>query len=115
MDLRAGVIDAEADHRPAVVLALGDDIDLVAAARAVLDFPELAGDGMDREALFVAMAITPDLGPGSVAADERIVRRCSAIRRDADQLAEVIAEILRLVAIGEVLAERDKEIVVGAL
>ena len=40
--LGAAVVDAIADHRPAVVLALLDDVDLVAAARAVLVLPQLS-------------------------------------------------------------------------
>ena len=43
VDLGAAVVDAVADHRPAVVLALLDDVDLVAAARPVLVLPQLAG------------------------------------------------------------------------
>ena len=41
-------------------------------------------------------------------------RRC-AVRRDADDLAEMIAEILRLVARPVVVAERDEQVAVGGL
>src|SRR4030095_12148826 len=60
VDLRAGVIDAVTDHRPAVVPAFAHHVDLVAAARTVLDVPGLAGRRIDRERLYVAMSITPD-------------------------------------------------------
>src|SRR6185436_3379731 len=46
VDLGAAVIDAEADDRPAVVLALVDDVDLIAAARPVLVLPQLAAGGV---------------------------------------------------------------------
>ncbi len=42
-DRRAAIVHAERDDRPAVVLAGLGDVQLVAAARAVLDLPELAG------------------------------------------------------------------------
>ena len=72
MDLRAAVVDAVADHRPAVILALADDVDLVATAGTVLDLPEFTGGRIDREPLFVAVAVAPDFRPGIAAADKRI-------------------------------------------
>jgi hypothetical protein len=115
MDRGAAVVDAVTDHRPAIVLALADDVDFIAAARAVLDFPEIAGRGVDRQSLLVAMAKTPDLGPGAIASDKGIVRRRCAIGRDPDQLAQMIAEVLRLVAIAEVFAECCEQIAVVGL
>ena len=44
VNLRTAVVDAVADHRPAVILARLRDVDLVAAARTVL-CPERAGRG----------------------------------------------------------------------
>src|SRR5207302_4875222 len=74
VDLGAVVVDAIADHGPAVVLAGLRNVDLVAAARAMLVLPELAGLRMDRGALRVAMAIAPDFRLGARPAHERIVR-----------------------------------------
>ncbi len=115
MDLRAGVIDAVADHRPAVILALGDDVDLVAAARAVLDLPELAGGGMDRK-----RPARCDGRSSRSPAWRRRGRRTDCLRapsrrRDADHLAEMIGETLRVVAVGEMLAQRDEQIAVVGL
>jgi len=76
----------------------------------VLDFPELAGRGIDRKALCVAMAIAPDLRLGVGAADERIVFRRRAIGRDADQLAQMVAEVLRFVTVGKMLAQRYEQV-----
>src|SRR5262244_578405 len=101
VDPGAVVVDAVADHWPAVVLAFLDDVDLVAAARPVLVLPRLAGGGMEREPLCIAVAVAPDLRLGAGAADEGIVRRRRAVGADADELAEVIADVLRLVAGGE--------------
>src|SRR5204863_7664429 len=115
MDLRAGIVDAETDHRPAVIPALADDIDLVAAARTVLDFPKLAVCRVDRKSLFVAMTIAPDFRLGAVAADEGIVGRRRTIGRDADHLAEMVGKVLRLVAVAEMFTQRDEQIAVAGM
>src|SRR5581483_7415560 len=115
VDLRAVIVDAIADHRPAVVLALLDEVDLIAAARAVLLLPQFAADRMKGEALRVAVAVAPDLRTCALSADERIVLRNAAVRRDAHDLAVVDGEVLRLVARPEMIAERDEQIAVGAL
>ena len=61
------------------------------------------------------MAVAPDLRLGAGAADERIVGRRRAVGRDADDLAEMVAEVLRLVARAEVVAEREEQVAVRAL
>src|SRR5262245_7380757 len=103
VDLGAAVVDAVADHRPAVILALLDKVDLVAAARPMLVLPQLSGDGVERKPLGISVAVAPDLWLGRRLADEGIVRRNRAIGPDANDLAEVVAKILRLVAGGEVV------------
>ena len=70
---------------------------------------------MERQALRIAVAVAPDLRLGAGAADERIVGRHRAVGPDADDLADVIAEILRLVARTEMVARGEKEIVVRRL
>src|SRR5437868_14755587 len=115
MQLGAGIIYAVADHRPAVVLALADDVDFIAAARAVLGLPQVAGRGIDGEALLIAMTVAPDLRLRAGAADEGIVLRHRAVRRNADQLAEMVIESLRLIAAAIVFAERDKQVAVRGL
>src|SRR5262245_16710346 len=115
VDLGTAVIDAVADHRPAVILSLLDDIDLIAPARAVLVLPQLAGDGVEREGLVIALPVAPDLRLGASPADEGIVRRHRAVRPDADDLAEIVAEVLRLVASGEVIARGEEEILIRRL
>ena len=57
----------------------------------------------------------PDPRLGAIAPDKGIIRRRRAIWRDPDQLAEMIAEILRLVAIAEMFAQRDEQIAVVGL
>src|SRR5262245_13147550 len=115
VDLGAAVVDAVADHRPTVILALLDNVDLVAAARAVFVLPQLACGGVQRETLRIAMAVAPDFRFGAGLAGERIVGRHRAIRPDADDLAEVVSETLRLVARSEMLAQGQKEAVIRRL
>ena len=80
----------------------------------MLVLPQLAGHGMEGEALRIAVAVTPDLRLGRPA-DERIVRRCRTIGADADDLAEMVIQILRLVTGGEMFTHGEKEIVVRRL
>jgi len=70
---------------------------------------------MDRERLGIAVAVAPDLRLGVGAAGKRIARRHGAVGRDPDHLAEMIIEALRLIAIGEVLAQRDEQIAIVGL
>src|SRR4029079_11033980 len=115
VNARAVVIDAVADHRPAVILAGLWNVDLVAAHRTVLMSPELPGLRVQGCALHVAVAVAPDFRPGARLLHERIVRRHAAIRRDADHLATVVGEILPLVAKPEMLAGGEKNIAVTRL
>src|SRR5262249_59617436 len=109
VDLGAVVVDAVADPWPAVILALLDEVDLVAAARPVLVLPQLPGHGVEREPLGIAVAVAPDLGHGGRLADEGIVRRSRAIGPGANDLSEVLCKILRLVAGGEMVAGGQKK------
>ena len=95
VNLGAGIVDAEADHRPAVILALLRHVDLVAALGPVLDDPQFAAHRVDRRGLDVAVAVRPDFGLGVFVADEGIVGRHRAVGADADHLAEMAGEILR--------------------
>src|SRR5690606_571550 len=66
------VVDAVAVDRPAVVGALLDQVELVAALRAVLTLPDVAV-GIDREALRAAVPVAPDLRPGVRTPHEGVV------------------------------------------
>ncbi len=70
---------------------------------------------MQRRALHIAVAVGPDFRLGVLAPDERIVGRSGAVRRDAHDLADVIAEVLRLLRIGAVIAQRQEQVVVRRL
>ena len=83
--------------------------------RAVLVRPQLAGGRMQRRALDVAVAVAPDLRHRVLAADERIVVGHRAVRRDAHDLADVVAEVLRLLRMRAVIAQRQEQIVVRRL
>lgn len=96
-------------QRPAVVPAGLGYVDLVAAARAVLVGPELAGPGIQRGALLVAVAIAPDLRPRVCTANEGIVLGNAAVRIQADDLALQLVQVLRGAAL-VVLAEGDEQV-----
>ena len=111
----ARIVDAARDQRPAVVLAFLDDVQLVAAARAVIVLPQTAGSRIERQPFGAAHAVRPDLGKDARLADERIVGRRRPIRRDANDLAEVVVELLRDVPRRRIrtVAERHQQIAVG--
>ncbi len=71
--------------------------------------------GWIASALRVAMAVAPDLRLGVGAAGERVACGHRTIGRDPDHLAEMIVETLRLIAEGEMLAQRDEQIAVVGL
>ena len=89
-------LHAHRDHAPAVVLARLDDVDLVAALRAVLRLPQLAADRIPRQALRIAMAVAPDRRQRAGLADERVVLRHRAVVVDAMDLAGRLGEVLRV-------------------
>src|SRR3989338_5487328 len=89
-----GIVDAMGRQWPTVVLAGQGFIDFIAATRAVLVGPELAGPGVQRRALRVAMAVGPDFRARTGACNERVVRRHSPIRVQANDLALQLVEVL---------------------
>jgi hypothetical protein len=90
VDFGAAIVDAIADHWPAVVLALLDDIHLVAAAWTVLVLPQFAACGIKREALRVAMIVAPDFRFGALPADKWVIRYRS-VGTQANDLAGWLA------------------------
>jgi len=80
----------------------------------VLLLPELVGPRIERKSFRVAHAIRPDFRQLVLSADERIVGRRFAVRRDADDLADAIRQILRFFRL-EVITERDEQIAVTRL
>ncbi len=72
-----------------------NDVDLVAAVRPLLAGPDLAGLGVHGKTELVAVAHREDLGLVARATDERIVRRHGAVVAKPQQLAAVVAGILR--------------------
>src|SRR5258706_8842722 len=90
----AGVVDTTGHDGPSVVFALLHDVQLVAAARAVLVFPEAAGRWVERHALLVAHTVGPDLRKNPGLTEERIAGRRSAVIRDVDDLVDAIVHSL---------------------
>src|SRR5688500_19993749 len=68
------IVDAVADHRPAIVASRLNAIQLVSALRSVLVGPQFAGSGVDQQPLHVAMSVAPDLRLRSGTIHERVVR-----------------------------------------
>ena len=83
----AVIVAAIADRREAIILAALDLIELVAAARLVLDDPEILRAGLEDHALRVANAHCIDSGVGGLIGEERIAPRRRAVRVDAQHLA----------------------------
>ena len=102
------VIASEGDHRPAVIGAGADDVDLVAALRAVLVRPQLVGQRVERRALDVAVAEGELLGQGARLADEGVVLRHAAVVMQADHRAGMVVQPLGAIHLAAV-AERDVE------
>eukprot|EP01041_Mallomonas_annulata_P019308 gene19308-38589_t len=93
-----------------VPFAAGGPIDVTARilAEAVkASLGTLAGLGMQRRALHVAMADRPDLRLPAL--DPGVVGRCPALGSDPQDLADVVALVLRLVALAVAVADRDEE------
>ena len=84
------VVDAKPDDRPPIVAARLQPIQLIASLRAVLVRPYLAGLRMNGEALYVPMAVAPDLRSSIGAVDERVVCRHAAIVMQPNHLAMVV-------------------------
>ena len=62
----------------------------------MFNFPQLAGRGVERRGLHVAMAEGPDLRADAFPADKRIVFRDGAVGIDSHDLAQQAIEPLRL-------------------
>src|SRR5207247_1173898 len=120
---RARVRAAVTHERPAVVATGLDDIDLVAAIRAVLVLPHLSSSRMDGESDRVPMAERVHLGLVPGLSDEWIIVRHAAIVPQPQNLAGVAVGVLcaaASTAAGRheeraVMSERDARGAAGAL
>ena len=66
INLGSVIVHAISDERPAVVLALLDEINFVSAPAAMLGIPRLAWLGIDCKSLRSAVSQTPDIRHGEV-------------------------------------------------
>ncbi len=107
-DLGAGIIAAIGDDRPAIVLARLDQVNLIAAARAVLDGVEFAGGLVERDALRVAVALRPDFRERLSSRPERVIGRDAAVGIDMYDRARIVLPVLRAIAIAAI-ADADEE------
>ena len=105
VDRLTAVLPPVADDRKAVVLSFRHRVDLVAAARSVFARPQHARAGMNRNTLNVSDADRENLGARAAATDERVVGRNRSVRVDAQHLAHVAVELLRLRPVDRVDAD----------
>ncbi|MNF58793.1 hypothetical protein D3C84_403630 [compost metagenome] len=89
-----GVVDAMGRQRPAVILAALDDVDFIAALRAVFVFPQRAVPRVERRALRIALPVGPDLRAHVGLADKGVVLGHSAIRVDSHHFTLQLVEVL---------------------
>src|SRR5262245_17363744 len=120
----AVVVDAERDGGPPIVVARLDDVDLVSAAGSMFVLPDRARIRLDEQPLRVTQAVGNNLWPDPRTAVEWIVGRDRPIFVQPQDLALVVAEILRrllFVAIadrhvdGAVQSERNARAAVAAV
>jgi hypothetical protein len=108
-DLCSGaVVPAEGDHRPAVVDAGADDVDLVAALRAMFVRPQLAAFGVQRGALDVAVADRELFRQSAGLLHEGIVDRDAAVVMQADHRPGVVVKALCPLLVAAI-AEGDEQ------
>src|SRR5438067_2766637 len=93
-DRLAAVIDAKGRDGPAVIAGAFDDVDLIAAARTVFIGPQRAGPWVERGALLIAVAVTPDLRAHVLLAHKRVVLGHSAVGIKAHDFALKLVEVL---------------------
>ncbi|MNM65836.1 hypothetical protein D3C81_772980 [compost metagenome] len=106
------IVDAMGGNRPTKVLAGLGDVDLITATGPVLVGPQLAGPGVERRALLVAVAERPDFRAHVIATDKRVVLGHRAVREDAHQLALQLVQVLRSRPL-VVLAKGDEQVAVA--
>src|SRR5688572_10697927 len=110
----ASILDAVGLHRPAVVLALLDEVQFIATACPVLDDPVLSVR-VEGGRLRIAVSERPDLGLRSIATGERVVIGNRTVGVDPHRLAEVAIELLSMLPHGRIraLPDRDQQLAVG--
>ena len=99
-------------QRPAVVAAGQDGVDLVAATRAELGFPQGAGGGVEGQAVRVAMAIAEDFRPYAGPAEEGVARGRRAIALQSQHLAGQVVQPLGAHLVGVAVPGGEVELAV---
>jgi hypothetical protein len=83
------------DHRPTVVAPSDNQIELIATQRAMLGRPQSV-PCVERQSLRIAVPVAPDFGPCPGDGPEWIVVRNRTIGPNANNLAGIIGEVLRV-------------------
>src|SRR3990167_3526648 len=103
---------SDSGARAAIVAAALGAVDLVAAARAVLEVPQLTVE-VELEAEQVAVAVRPDFAADPAALGERIARGGGAVEVESQHFAEVGAEVLRRFPLHPLAARQEQVLAVG--
>ena len=90
-DARSLIRAAISHRRPAVVSSAADDIQFVAAVRAILVLPDFAGFGMHKQSKLVAMSERVNLRLVAGLSGKRIIGRHGAVVAEANNLSAVDA------------------------
>ena len=77
-DAGAIVVDTDGILRPAIMATLADDIDLIATLWAMLMLPDLAGDRMDSQSLWIADTISISSSGSRLPGEDWIICRNTA-------------------------------------
>ena len=89
------VVLAMGDHGPAVIFTRLQSVEFIAPLRAVLHHPQ-APIGAPSCPLRVSVSPAPNVGVSPFACPQRVVVGHSAINREPDHLAQMVAEVLRV-------------------
>src|SRR5262245_48756227 len=93
-DSRAGIISSVTHHRPAVILAGQDDVELVAAIRPVLVLPNHTGVRVNCQSQRIAMTERKDFRLVTGSANERIVGCGRSVVAKAKNFAAMAHRVL---------------------
>src|SRR5690606_17638802 len=93
-NLVAIVLNTIGNGGPTVVFAGLNAVNLIAATGAKLTVPEVAGNGMECQALYIAMAVRIDFRTRAAPSSKRIARRRLPCRGDAQNFTKCGVQIL---------------------
>ena len=110
-DLGTGIIHPGRHHRPAIIGTTQQQIHFIAAARAMFMGEDAAA--INGKPLHIAVAHGEDFGQGPLNMGIGVGAGRDTIFIDADDLAQMIVELLRLFPVAEAIAQRQDDRLIG--